>query len=470
MTRKQMVSDRLHFLTPKKGRDVDMTEGNILRHIITFAIPLLIGNLFQQMYNMVDTWVIGNFVENKNAFSAVGSVTPVINVLIGTFLGFSSGAGVVISQYYGAKRFHEVNKAVHTAISMTLILGTLLTVVGLTMIPFMLSFMKMPKDVIPEATTYLSIYFSGLMGLVLYNIGAGILRAVGDSTRPFLFLVICAVVNTVLDLLFVIVFHMGVSGVALATILAQAISAVLVMIVLLRSNTCIKLSPKKLKIDVPILKKIIRVGIPSALQMSITSFSNVFGQSYINFFGADCMSGWGTYIKVDQLILLPMQSIALSCTTFVGQNLGKNQVQRAKKGIVTSLLMALSATALLIIPVVIFAEPIAAFFNPSAAVVSYAAMLLRWITPFYMLTCFNQIFASALRGAGNTKAPMIIMLCSFVAFRQVYLFCISQICNEIIPIAMGYPAGWLLCSLATFIYYKSVPLNKTRLVDDVPAK
>ena len=462
-----------HFpnrLIPQKKHDVDMTSGNILRLIIEFSIPLMIGNLFQLMYNMVDTWVLGNFVENKNAFSAVGSVTPVINILIGTFLGFSSGAGVVISQNYGAKRYGDVNKIVHTVISVALILGVALTLIGLTMIPFMLRLMKMPAEVIPEATTYLTFYFSGLMGLVLYNIGAAILRAVGDSTRPFLFLVICAIINTVMDLVLVIVFKMGVAGVALATVLAQAISAVLVIIVLLRSNSCIKLQVKKLSIDKTILKKIIKLGIPSALQMSVTALANVFGQSYINYFGADCMSGWGTYLKIDQLILLPMQAVCIGCTTFVGQNLGKNQVQRAKKGISISLGISLLSTALLGLPVIIFAEGIASFFNPSANVVAYASLLLRVMTPFYLINCFNQVFISALRGAGNTRAPMIIMLSSFVAFRQIYLIFISKIINEIIPVAMGYPAGWLLCAISIFIYYKSVPLNKNRVVEDAPSK
>ena len=454
----------------RKKQDVDMTQGSILRHIIAFSVPLMIGNLFQQMYNMVDTWVIGNFVENPNAFSAVGSVTPIVNMLIGTFLGFSSGAGVVISQYYGAKRFHDVSNAVHTAILMTVIIGLVLTVAGVALIPFMLNLMKMPEEVIGEATTYLTIYFSGLMSLVLYNIGSGILRAVGDSTRPFIFLAICAVVNTVLDLVFVIVFEMGVAGVAIATIIAQGFSAILIMITLMCTKSCIKLQLKKLRIHWSILKKIIRVGIPSALQMSITSFSNVFGQSYINYFGPDCMSGWGTYLKVDHLILLPMQSVSLACTTFVGQNLGKNLVQRAKKGIRISLLLALIITGLLIIPVVVFAPAVAAFFNPSENVVYYGSMLLRWMTPFYMFCVVNQILSCALRGAGNSKAPMITMLMSYVVFRQIYLFCMSHICNEIIPIAMGYPSGWFLCGLATTIYYLKVPLNKTRLVEDVPVK
>ena len=448
----------------RKKRDVDMTEGNITRHIISFALPLLIGNLFQQLYNTVDTWVVGNYVSNE-AYSAVGTVGPIINMLIGFFLGLSSGAGVVISQYYGARQHDKVQETVHTAILMTLIIGVVFTAIGIVMIPLMLRLINMPATVIGEATTYLSIYFAGLLGLMLYNIGAGILRAVGDSQRPFYFLVVCAVLNTILDLVFVLVFDMGVAGVALATILSQAISAILILITLIRSDSCIHLDIRKLKIHFPMLRKIFKVGIPAALQMAITSFSNIFVQSYINFFGENCMSGWTTYAKVDQLLFLPMQSISLASTTFMGQNLGKNQVQRAKKGVAVSLLLAMVSTVVLMIPVLLFSPQIVAFFNDKPEVVEYGSMLLRWLSPFYILCCFNQIYSGALRGAGDTKAPMIIMLTSFVAFRQVYLFVMARLCNEIIPIAMSYPAGWLLCSLLTAIYYHKAQLSRSRLVD-----
>lgn len=449
----------------RRRKDVDMTEGNITRHIISFALPLLIGNVFQQLYNTVDTWVVGNYVSNE-AFSAVGSVGPIINMLIGFFMGLSSGAGVVISQYYGAKRYDEVHDAVHTALVMTLIMGVVFTAIGLAMTPFMLRLMNTPDNVLPESTAYLTIYFSGILGLMVYNIGAGILRAVGDSQRPFYFLVVCAVMNTVLDLLFVLVFRMGVEGVALATILSQCTSAVLVIITLMRTDTCIKLRIQDLKINFAMLGKIFRVGIPAAIQMAITAFSNIFVQSYINYFGDNCMSGWTAYAKIDQLLFLPMQSIALASTTFVGQNLGCNQVERAKKGVSQALLIAMASTVVLMIPVMAFASPVVAFFNSKAEVVEIGSMLLHWLSPFYVLCCFNQIYSGALRGAGNTRAPMIIMLSSFVAFRQVYLFIMARVWNEIIPIAMSYPAGWLLCSTLTAIYYHSVQLGKNRLVED----
>ena len=445
-----------------------MTEGNITRHIIMFAFPLLIGNVFQQLYNTVDTWVVGNYVSNE-AFSAVGTVGPIINMLIGFFMGLSSGAGVVISQYYGAKRYDEVHDTVHTSLVMTLIMGVIFTGIGLSMTPFMLRLMNTPDNVMPESSAYLTIYFSGMLGLMIYNIGSGILRAVGDSQRPFYFLVVCAVLNTVLDLLFVLVFKMGVEGVALATILSQGVSAVLVIITLMRTDTCIKVRLRDLKINFAMLGKIFRVGIPAAIQMAITSFSNIFVQSYINYFGDNCMSGWTAYAKIDQLLFLPMQSISLASTTFVGQNLGRNLIDRAKEGVKQSLIIAMISTIILMIPVMAFASPVVAFFNSKKEVVEIGTTLLLWLSPFYVLCCFNQIYSGALRGAGNSRAPMIIMLASFVAFRQVYLFIMARICNEIIPIAMSYPAGWLLCSTLTAIYYQTVKLNKNRLVDDKKA-
>lgn len=447
-------------------RDVDMTEGNIVRHLIAFAIPLLVGNIFQQLYNMVDTWVVGNYVSNE-AFSAVGSVGPIINMLIGFFMGFSSGAGVVISQYYGAKRYDKVHDTVHTAIVMTLILSVLFTVLGITMTPYMLRLMNTPDEVMGESFAYLTIYFSGVTGLMIYNIGSGILRAIGDSQRPFYYLVASAVTNTALDLLFVLKFGMGVRGVAYATVIAQAVSAFLVLIELFRTDTCIRLRLRDLRMHMDMLRKIIKVGFPAAIQMAVTAFSNIFVQSYINYFGPDCMSGWTAYSKIDQLIFLPMQSLALASTTFVGQNLGDNRVERAQKGVRIALLLSMSCTALLIVPVELFAPALTAFFNNKPEVIEYGTLMLRYISPFYVLCCINQIYSGALRGAGNSRVPMVIMLLSFVAFRQCYLYIMARyICNEILPIAMGYPAGWLLCSVATLIYYNKKKLMKNELADE----
>mgnify|MGYP002673336301 FL=1 len=446
--------------------DVDMTKGNITRHLVNFALPLLLGNLFQQLYNMVDTWVVGNYVSNE-AFSAVGTVGPVINTLIGFFLGLSSGAGVVISQYYGAGREEKVRQAVHTALMLTLALGVVFTAAGIAMTPLMLQLMKTPAEVAPEQATYLRIYFAGVIGLLLYNMGSGILRAVGDSRRPFYFLVVSAVLNTVLDLLFVIKFHMGVEGVAYATIIAQAVSAVLTLWVLMRAEGGIRLELRALRFTWSVLRQIVAVGIPAALQMAITAFSNVFVQSYINYFGPDCMSGWTAYTKVDQLVILPVQSISMANTTFVGQNLGVGDTPRAKKGVRISLWLSVAVTAVLLIPVLLFAPDLTAFFNSKAEVVSYGALLLRLLSPFYFFFCINQIYAGALRGAGNSQVPMWIMLGSFVVFRQIYLYIMANfISNEIIPIALSYPAGWFVCSVATLLYYHHCKFDSHRLVED----
>ena len=446
-----------------KATDVDMTQGGILGHLLRFAFPLLLGNLFQQLYNTVDTFVVGNFV-SSSAFSAVGAVTPIVNMLIGAFSGLASGAGVVISRLYGAGKQDKVSDAVHTSMVLTAILSVAFTIIGLALMPVMLNILGLNPQDRAEATTYLSIYFAGIVGLLFYNMGAGILRAVGDSKRPFYFLVVCALLNTGLDLLFVIVFSMGTAGVALATILSQFVSAVLVTITLLRTESCVKVKPKSLRIHKDMLGKVLMMGVPAALQMAVTAFSNVFVQSYITHFDQGLpqsvyMPGWTAYIKIDQLLFLPVQSISLAVTTFVGQNMGAKQTKRAQKGVSVALLLSISCIVMLMIPVLYFAPQIISFLIPDGAVVEKGTMFLRTLTPFYVLFAFNQIYACALRGRGNSIAPMIIMLSSFVAFRQIYLYAMSQICNEIIPIAMAYPAGWLLCSLLTGIVYHVTTRN-----------
>ena len=444
--------------------ETDMTQGSIIHHLLTFALPLLVGYVFQQLYNTVDTWVVGNYVSNE-AFSAVGTVGPIINMLIGFFAGLSSGAGAVISQHFGAKQYDKVHDAVHTALVVTLLLGVLFTGLGIAITPLMLRLTNTPETVMPVSTAYLTIYFAGILGLMLYNVGSGILRAIGDSKRPFYFLIISAVINTVLDLVFVLVFHMGVEGVALATIIAQGVSAALVMLSLVRSHSCVRVSLHDLRLHPQMLKKIIKVGFPAAIQMAITAFSNVFVQSYINAFGEDVMSGWTAYAKIDQLILLPMQALSMASTTFVGQNLGIGDVPRAKKGIRAALTLSVIATVLLMIPVLLFAPQLTAFFNDKPEVVACGTLLLRTISPFYVLCCVNQIYAAALRGSGNSHVPMVIMLSSFVLFRQLYLFVVSTFLTDaFLPLAMGYPAGWLLCSLAMVIYFRKAKLSRHRLV------
>lgn len=443
----------------KRPTDVDMTQGSIGKHLINFAIPLLIGNLFQMMYNMVDTWVVGQFVGDA-AFSAVGTLGSVTNLMIGFFMGLASGAGVVISRFFGAKQYDRVKDSVNTSVILTAVLCVLFTVLGICLIPAFMKMLDMPDEVMTEAVTYLSIWFAGISGLMIYNMGSAIMRAVGDSRRPFRYLVVAAITNTVLDLVFVIVFGWGVAGVAAATVIAQGLSALLTVVSLCRSESCVKISFKGMKFHKPIMKEIFVIGFPAALQMTITAFSNIFVQSYINYFGMEVMGGWTAYNKVGQLVLLPMQSFALASTTFVGQNIGQNQVERAQKGANSALGISILATAILAIPIMIFSGAFVRFFNSNEDIIRYGAIFIRMLIPFYLMWCVNQIYSGALRGVGKSTGPMIIMIASFVLFRQAYLFVVANfISNTIYPIAMGFPAGWVLSAIITLIYYKITGLT-----------
>ena len=431
---------------------MDMTQGTIWKQLIYFAFPLLIGNLFQQLYNTVDSVVVGNFVSTE-ALAAVGSVTPIINMLVGFFSGLATGAGVVISQFFGAKNGQMLHKAVHTTLLMTVGLGVIFTFIGIFMTPLMLNLMSTPADVFDGAALYLRIYFGGVLGLMLYNMVSGILRAVGDSKRPLYFLILSSLLNVVLDLAFVLIFHWGTAGVAIPTIIAQFISAFLLLVVLARSDEDYKLVLRDLKMDAEILKRIVRIGLPAGLQMAVTSFSNVFVQSYINRFGSACMAGWTSYSKIDQFVLLPMQSLSLSATTFVGQNLGAGNLSRAKKGTRVSMAISVAITAVLTVLLIAFSSQLLMLFNQDENVLYYGNIFIRYLAPFYVICCINQIFAGSLRGAGDATGPMIIMLLSFVVFRQIYLFVGSQFFDSIIFVGLGYPAGWLVCSVFMAIHY-----------------
>ena len=451
----------------KKG-EKDMTKGAILPQILLFALPLILGQLFQQLYNTFDTWCVGNFV-GKNSFSAVGTVGSITNTLIGFAGGFSTGAGVVISQYYGSGDKENVRKSVHTFILFMFILSIALSLLGVALTPFLIKIIKAPPEVAKEEYIYLTIYFSGISGLLLYNMGSAIFRAVGNSQLPFIFLVVSACLNIIMDLVFVIVLKMGTSGVALATIISQAISALLVLGALKITQSQVSFKFRELKINWKILSRIIFIGLPSAIQMAVTAFSNVFVQSYINQFGADVMGGWTAYNKVDQIIFLPMQCMGLAAMTFVGQNYGAGNIKRAKRGADISLLSALTSTLILVVPVITLAPHVVTFFiNGEDEVIKYGTLFLRMLSPFYLLCCFNQVYSNALRGIGRSKEPMYVMLFSFVVARQIYLFVVSRfISNTIIPIAFGYPFGWLLCStIITITYFISFRKEEKRLRED----
>ena len=429
-----------------------MTEGSIPRLLITFALPLMLGNVFQQLYNTVDSIIVGNFVSTQ-ALAAVGCTGPIINTLIGVFAGLSGGAGVVISQFYGAKDRERLRRAVQTTVVLTAIMCVLLTAAGVLLAPLLLRLMDTPADVMGAASEYLRIYFWGISGMLLYNIGAGILRAVGDSTHPLYFLIFSATTNTVLDYLFVKVFSFGIAGAAIATIVSQALSAVLVMGMLVRSKEDYRVDLKALHLDGAVLKRICEIGIPSSLQMGVTAVSNVFVQSYINRFESSCMAGWAAYNKLDAFAMLPLMGFSMAVTTFVGQNYGAGKLDRARSGPLHALWIGTLIMVAILTPMMLFAPTLVRLFNQEAEVIAFGTLFIRLISPFYLLCTINQIYSGALRGVGDTKATMIIMLFSFVFFRQLYLFTAYRLGGGIVPIALGYPAGWIMCSTVILIYY-----------------
>lgn len=442
-------------------KDADMTQGAITGQLIHFAIPMAIGLLFQQLYNTVDTVVVGQFV-GKEALAAVGSTSSIINTLVGFSAGRSTGSSVVISQCYGAHNNRDLRSAVHTTVGITFIMSIVFTVLGFVLVEPLLRLMSTPEDVFAQARTYLRIYIAGLTGLLFYNMGSGVLRAVGDSTRPLYFLCFSAIVNTVFDLLFVIRFHLGVAGVAYATILAQALSAVLVMVVLTRDPGAYGVRWRELRIDRPMFGRIFAIGMPSGIQQAITAFSNVFVQSYINYFGSACMAGWSAYNKLDAFLNIPIQSIGMASTTFVGQNYGAGMMERARKGVTKAQMLSGSITVALSLVITLTAQEVIRLFTNDPEVMAFGVRFIQLNSPFYFALCFNQTYAGALRGIGSAKIPMVIMLFSFVLFRQAYLFTAKMLGNSLTAVALAYPVGWAMCSILLSVFFSRSVLCKKK--------
>ncbi len=442
------MNDRIRKTTTK-----DMTDGNIVSQLIMFALPLMFGNIFQMLYNTVDSIVVGNFVGTE-ALAAVGATTMITNMAVFFFNGFSVGAGVIIGRYFGAKDLKKLHTAVETTMAATFFFCFLFTIVFIIGVGPMLRFMDTPEDVFGEATTYLTIYFAGISGLLIYNMGSGILRAVGDTRRPLFFLVLTSFLNIVLDLLFVPGFHMGIEGVAYATIISQFISAILTLLLLTRSEDIYRLTWHDLKIDLPTLGKIFAVGLPAAIQSVITAFSNVFVQSYVNYFGSVCMAGWSCYNKLDQFILLPMSSMAMASTTFVSQNIGAGKVKRSNDGTKLSVLLSVAITFVIASLIWIFSSDATRLFTSDENVIVFGSMFIRMNVFFMMFNCVNHVLAGALRGRGDSTGPMIIMLASFVAIRQLYLFFVTHyVSNTPTLVGFGYPVGWMSCCVLEVAYF-----------------
>ena len=430
----------------------DMLKGGIFRSILWFSIPLLVGNFFQQLYNTVDSYVVGNYV-STNALAAVGASTPVINMLVGFFMGLSTGAGVVISQYYGAGRTRLMSKAIHSSLALTAVLSVVFTAAGLLFTRPLLNAIGVPQEVMPDSVLYLTIYFTGMTFSLFYNIGAGILRAIGDSRHPLYYLAAASVVNIVLDFTFVCAFHMGVAGVAIATVIAQAVSSAMVMYKLIRTKESYQVRVREIRMNRLMIWKIVGIGFPAALQQSITSFSNVIVQSYVNYFGAAAMAGYSATLRIDGFLQLPLQSFNMAITTFVGQNIGAKQYKRVKNGVFAAWLMS---------SVVILAGAMFMFFNgrlivriftDDAEVIRVGNAMLQIFAAGYIFLPVVQILNGALRGAGLSKVPMYFMVGCFVVLRQIYLMIAIPMTGKLELVFAGWPITWVGCAAGMLAYY-----------------
>ena len=437
----------------------DMTQGNIWKLLIGFAIPMLFGNLLQQLYNAFDAIVVGNYV-GQEALAAVGSTGPLINMIIAFFMGMSTGSSVLISQAFGAKDDKKMHDTVHTGMLLAIIMGIVLAAVGIFASPYLLVWMKAPPEIIPDANAYLRVYFAGLPALTIYNMGAAILTATGDSRRPLYFLMISTVINIVGNLVFVNVFHMGITGVAWSTVISEVISAVLVVIVLYLAESACKFRFRDLRLHGATLKRIVMIGLPGGVQQAIISFSNIAVQSYINRLGAPIVAGYSAASKLDAFIMLPAQTMAMATTTFVGQNLGAKQVQRARKGTRNALLTSLGITILLSVAALLCSRPLLRIFSPDAQVLEHGVEFMRVFVPFYFILSITQILPGALRGAGDVKFATATCIFCYVVLRQLYLFFVTQIEHSIVTVSLSYPVTWAISAIILCIYYARSNWNR----------
>ena len=437
-----------------------MTEGVIWKQLLLFALPLLLGNLFQQFYNTVDSIVVGNYI-GANALASVGASTPIVNLMVGMFTGLGTGAGVVIAQFFGAKDHKGVHDGVHTTIALCLVSGLVMAVVGVALSPTILRLLDTPAEIMEGSVTYLQIYFMGVMALMIYNMGSGILRAVGDSRTPLYFLMVSSVVNILLDLLFVIKIQMGVAGVAWATLIAQAISACLVLIRLMTSTESYKLILKDIRFHKKVLLETIRIGLPGGIQNAVISFSNLIVQYNINSFGAAAVAGCSAYTKIDGFAILPVMSFSMAITTFTGQNIGAKNYDRVRKGAKTCLVIALAVTLTLSGGLYLFGEKLLRVFSSDQQVLSYAVQMMHFLVPGYVCLATAHTYCGVVRGAGISMVPMLALVGNMCVLRVIWISLAMPVFHNIIVVFLGYS---LTSALTMVIYYhRSGWLERHRL-------
>lgn len=428
-----------------------ITEGVIWKQLLIFFFPILMGTFFQQMYNTVDTIIVGRLVGTE-ALAAVGATGPLVSMVNGFFIGVSSGATVVLSQAYGAGDRKGVSDSIHTGVALSLVLGVMLTAIGICLGGRVMGWMGTPENCMADATTYLRIYFAGSIGTVVYNMGAGILRAMGDSKRPMLFLMVTCILNVVLDLLFVAVLHMGVAGAALATILSQFISAVLPILVLMRLPQD-RLELKRLRIERSLMGRILRIGVPAGFQFVTFDFSNILIQSGINSFGDITMAAWTAHGKTDAMTWMISGAFGVAITTFVGQNFGAQKYRRIRQGAWTCLAMSVALVGAVVAFILTFRTQILGIYTDNPEVIAVGSTIMLSIMPFNVIFMPIEVFAGTMRGVGNSLMPTLITGSCVCLFRVVWLMTVVQHWHTLRMLTLSYPISWILAAAVFIIVY-----------------
>ena len=435
-------------------KENSITQGVIWKQLLIFFFPILIGTFFQQLYNTVDTIVVGQYV-GTNALAAVGTTGTLINLLVGFFVGVSSGATVIISQFFGAGDGKNVSKAVHTSIALALVGGLVIMVLGLLTARPSLVLLGVPEEILGDALTYMNVYYCGIIASMIYNVGTGVLRAIGDSRMPLYVLIVCCLVNIVLDLLFVLGFHWDVFGVAIATVLSQVVSAVLIMARLMLTRESYRVELKRIRFDKSILKNVIRIGLPAGMQSVLYSVSNLVVQASINSFGTDAIASWAAIGKIDGFIWMVMSAFGIAITTFVGQNFGAMKYDRVKKSIRVCLGMSLGTTIVLSILLLTFMEPLLRFFTGDETVIEIGQNFFWVLAPSYFTYVFIEILSGAIRGAGESFQPMLITCFGVCGLRILWLALVGLVpaMHSMQMVAMNYPITWVIAAVVFIIYY-----------------
>lgn len=440
-------------MEPKKAAANPITEGVIWKQLLTFFFPIMIGTFFQQLYNTADAVIVGQYL-GKTALAATGGTSSVlINLLVMFFINLSSGASVVISQYYGARREKELKDALHTAIALALTGGLILSVIGVACTPAVLRFLHSPEDVLPLAVIYLRVYFSGMIAVLVYNIGSAILRAVGDSRRPLYFLIVACFINILLDLLFVAVFHFGIAGASAATVIAQGISALLVLRTLLTTREVYKLTLKDIRFHPRLLKRILFIGFPAGVQSSMFNISNIIIQSTLNGFGTDIVAAWTAFNKLDAIFWMGSNAFGVSIMTFSGQNYGAGKFDRIRKSCRICLGMFASYSAVLSVLFALIGGYGLLLFTSDPSVLHYGRMIMMTMTPFYITYIFVETYSGAIRGTGNTLIPMLMTCFGICVIRILWIFIYVPEHHTVRTVVSSYPITWAFTSILFILYY-----------------